>query len=69
MASAGPCSAHAIVWARAHGIAQLSASMRCSNVAVIGLIRSMGLPVSFDSGNGGVLDARIDVRGAFASAA
>ncbi len=59
----------AIAWARANGIARLSASMRCSNVAVIGLIRSMGLPVSFDTGDGGVLDASIDIGGTFASAA
>jgi GNAT superfamily N-acetyltransferase len=61
--------AEAIGWGRAHGIAVLSASMRCSNVAVIGLIRSIGLPVSFDACDGGVLDARIDVREALKSAA
>jgi GNAT superfamily N-acetyltransferase len=59
----------AVRWGRSHGIAALSASMRCSNVAVIGLIRSMGLPVSFGMGDGGVVDARIDIREALKSAA
>ncbi len=59
----------AVGWARAHGFAELTASMRCSNVAVIGLMRSMGLPVAFDAGDGGVLEARLDVRGALPTAA
>lgn len=61
--------ARAIGWAHIHDIAQLSASMRCSNVAVIGLIRSMGLPVSIDAGDGGVVDARMDLRETLPSAA
>jgi GNAT superfamily N-acetyltransferase len=59
----------AIEWARGHGIAQLTASMRCSNIAVIGLIRSMGLPVSMGAGDGGVIDARMDLREMLPSAA
>jgi acetyltransferase len=59
----------AIGWANLHEIAQLSASMRCSNVAVLGLIRSMGLPVTLEVGAGGVVDARIDMRDALPSAA
>jgi GNAT superfamily N-acetyltransferase len=61
--------AQAVGWARAHGFERLSASMRCSNVAMIGLIRSMGRPVTFGAGDGGVVDAVIDVRDALPSAA
>jgi GNAT superfamily N-acetyltransferase len=59
----------AVEWARTHGIAQLSASMRCSNVAVIGLIRSMGLPVAFGAGDGGVVEARLVLLEALPTAA
>ncbi len=39
--------ARAIAWARGHGVAELSASIRWSNGAMIGLIRSLGLPMTF----------------------
>jgi GNAT superfamily N-acetyltransferase len=52
----------AIAWARGHDVARLSASIRWSNGAMIGLIRSMGLPVTVDDRGGGVVDAIIDVR-------
>ncbi len=51
----------AIAWARGHDVARLSASIRWSNGAMIGLIRSTGLPVTVDDGGGGVVDAIIDV--------
>ena len=59
----------AIVWARDHGLERVSASMRCSNVAIIGLIRSTGLPVTFDWGDCGIVDAHIDVQATRPSAA
>jgi GNAT superfamily N-acetyltransferase len=52
----------AIDWARVHGIDELSASMRCSNAPVMDLIRSTGLSVTFDAGEGGCVDARVDLR-------
>jgi GNAT superfamily N-acetyltransferase len=51
----------AITWAQDHGVTELGASIRGSNGAMIGLIRSMGLPVTLDDGDGGVVDAVIDV--------
>jgi GNAT superfamily N-acetyltransferase len=53
--------ARAITWARDHGVTTLSASIRSSNGAMIGLVRSTGLPVTVDDGDGGVLDAIIDL--------
>ncbi len=52
----------AIAWARGHGYTRLSASMRWSNGAVIGLIRSTGRPVTFGRGDGGIVDVILDVR-------
>ena len=52
----------AIAWARGHGVAQLRASVRMSNGAMIGLIRSLGLRVAFDGGDAGVIDAVIDLE-------
>jgi len=52
----------AITWARDHGVSDLSASIRLSNGAMTGLIRSLGLPVTFGSGKAGVVDAVIDLR-------
>ena len=51
----------AIAWAKDHGVTELGASIRWSNGAMIGLVRSMGLPVTVDDGDGGVLDAIIDL--------
>jgi len=54
--------ARAIVWARGHGVAELSASVRCSNGAMLGLIRSMALPVTYIDRGAGVIDAIVDLR-------
>ena len=51
----------AIVWAKDHGVTELGASIRGSNGVMIGLVRSMGMPVTVDDGDGGVLDAIIDL--------
>jgi len=52
----------AIGWAQRHGITQLTATMWSRNGAVIGLIRSLGLPTSFSVSGSGVVSVRIDVR-------
>jgi len=54
----------AISWSRCHGVATLSASIRSSNDAMLGLIRSMGMPVARDDGDGGIVDAVMDLRAA-----
>ena len=51
----------AIGWARGHGITELRATIRWSNGAMMGLIRSMGLPVTFVNGDS-VVDAVVDLR-------
>jgi GNAT superfamily N-acetyltransferase len=54
--------AHAIDWARAHGVGELRASIRWSNAAMLGLIRSMALPVAVDADAGSEVEAVIDLR-------
>jgi GNAT superfamily N-acetyltransferase len=54
--------ARAIAWAQAHGVVELRASVRWSNAAMLGLIRSSGLPVTVESDAGGEVDAIIDLR-------
>ena len=54
--------AEAISWARIHGIDQLIASVRWGNGAILGLIGSTGRPVTFGDCDGGVVDARLDLR-------
>ena len=54
--------ARSIAWARGHGVTELSASIRSSNGAMIGLIRSLGLPVTFVNRDGGVVEAIVDLR-------
>ena len=61
--------AQAIAWARDHGVAELSASIRWSNGAMIGLIRSLGCPSPSPTGDGGVVDAIVDLRGPMPNAA
>lgn len=61
--------ARAIAWARSHGVAELSASFRCSNGSMIGLIRSLGLPTTIVNQDGGVVDAIVDLRVPIPSAA
>jgi acetyltransferase len=52
----------AIAWARRNGLERLEASMRGSNGAVLGLVRSMGEPVRLGTADAGVVDAVIDLR-------
>jgi GNAT superfamily N-acetyltransferase len=61
--------ARSISWARGHRVSELSASIRCSNGAMIGLIRSAGLPVAFVNRGGGVAEATVDLRGPMPHAA
>jgi acetyltransferase len=53
--------AAATTGARAHRVDRLVASMRWSNAPLLGLIRSMGLPVRFGLEDGGVLDVVVDL--------
>jgi GNAT superfamily N-acetyltransferase len=59
----------AIDWARHHGVERLTASMRVTNLAVIGLVRSLGLPIRFGAADAGVVDATIDLPVALPRAA
>jgi acetyltransferase len=59
----------AIDWAGAHGICALDASTRWSNTAILGLVRSIGLPVRFGPVDGGIIDLTIDLGAARRSAA
>ncbi len=52
----------AFEWAQAHGIDRLVASMRSGNTAMIGLIRSLGYPVTLGIADCGVDDVLVDVR-------
>ena len=54
--------AEAILWAQAHGIERLVASVRWGNGAILGLIESMGRPVTFGDCDGGIVDAFVDLR-------
>lgn len=51
----------ATAWAERHGIDRLRASMLSTNVAILGLLRSIGRPVALTMATGGVVDATIDV--------
>jgi GNAT superfamily N-acetyltransferase len=53
--------AEAITWARGHGLAKLVASMRWGNGAILGLVESMGCPVTFGDSDGGIVDAIVDL--------
>lgn len=59
----------AVDWARAHGVDRLTASMRLTNVAVIGLVRSLGLPVRFGAADAGVIEATVELGVAIPHAA
>ena len=61
--------AASIVWAQAHGIGHLRASMRWTNSAVIALVRTAGYPVTWSTPAGGGLEAVIDVGATMTSAA
>jgi len=55
--------AESIAWARANGILRLVACVRWTNVAMIGLIRSMGYSTSYGADECGVVDVSIDLYG------
>lgn len=59
----------AIEWAKAHDIAHLRAYMRCTNGAIIALVRGAGYPVTWNTPRGGGLEAVIDVGATMHSAA
>jgi GNAT superfamily N-acetyltransferase len=59
----------ATVWARAHGIGTLSASMLWGNAPVLALIRSTGWPISFGASDGGTVEALVRIGGALPNAA
>lgn len=50
----------AVAWGRRHGIARLSAFMRSSNSAILGLVRSIGYPVTFGTADAGTIEVLID---------
>ena len=49
------------VWAEHHGIERLRASMLSTNVAILGLLRSMGRAVTLSMPGAGVVEATIDL--------
>jgi len=51
----------AMAWAELHGIHRLRASMLSTNVAVLGLVRSMGRVVTLTMPSAGVVEATIDL--------
>ena len=51
----------AMAWAGFHGIERLRASMLGSNVAILGLLRSMGTDLTLTMPSAGVVDATIGV--------
>jgi GNAT superfamily N-acetyltransferase len=56
-------------WARAHGIATLSASMLWGNAPVLALVRSMGCPITFGATDGGTVEALVRIGGVLPNAA
>ena len=56
-------------WGRCHGIATLSASMLWGNAPILGLVRSMGWPVSFGASDGGTIETLVRIGDALPSAA
>jgi GNAT superfamily N-acetyltransferase len=59
----------AVDWARDHDVQRLTASMRLTNVAILGLVRSLGLPVRFGACDAGVVDVTVDLGTALPRAA
>lgn len=55
-------------WARSHGFGRVRATIRWSNPAIMGLLRSIGRPVSVRSEDGG-LEAVIDITSGIPAAA
>lgn len=54
--------ARAIAWARAHWVARLAASILFGNTAMVGLLRSVGYPITYGASAGGTIDVYLDVR-------
>lgn len=54
--------ATSIAWARIHDVTRLRASMLWSNGAILGLLRSVGRPLTVRASDDGDLEAVIDVR-------
>jgi GNAT superfamily N-acetyltransferase len=59
----------AIDWAGRNGIERLQASMRWGNAAILGLIRSTGLPATFGPPDGGTMEVELDLAAALPRAA
>jgi acetyltransferase len=58
--------AAAVEWAANHGIDRLEASLLWGNAAMLGLIRSIGYPVSYGAPDAGTIEATVDIRAAAA---
>ena len=61
--------AAAVEWAAEHRVRHLHATMLATNAAILGLIRSAGLPLVVGDAHAGVVNADIDVAGAIPLAA
>ena len=59
----------AIAWAQDRGTDRLVATIRCGSGAVIGLVRSLGLPAVVGASADGAIELRIDLRPAALPAA
>ena len=59
----------AMAWAECHGIGRLRASMLSTNIAILGLVRSMGRVVTLTMPSAGVMEATIDLSNALRPAA
>jgi acetyltransferase len=59
----------AIAWAQDRGTDRLVATVRCGSGAVIGLVRSLGLPATVGASADGGIELRIDLRPAALPAA
>jgi acetyltransferase len=59
----------AMAWAELHEVDRLRASMLSTNVAILGLLRSMGRVVTLTMPGAGVVDATIDLSNAIRPAA
>jgi RimJ/RimL family protein N-acetyltransferase len=54
--------ARAVIWAHAHGIGRLAASILCGNAAMFGLLRSMDYPITYGASAAGEMEAYLDLR-------
>ncbi len=59
----------AIAWARHHAVGSLQASMLTTNSAIVGLLRSPGLPLRFSKTAAGVVTATLELAPAVPTAA